>query len=331
MNSSPVRQTVDFNADGVQHGHLKVPYSGDESAWGAVMIPITVAKNGDGPTVLLTGANHGDEYEGPIALWSLSNTLESKHISGRVIIIPAMNYPAFKGGKRTSVIDRGNLNRAFPGRPDGSVTEVIADYFSRVLLPMSDYVVDIHSGGKTLEFLPFAASHILEDKEQQSRCMNAMLAFNAPYSMVLLELDSAKMYDTAAEEMGKTFISTELGGGGSATAKTVSIAKRGVLNMLKHADILVGEPELLPSISLATPDYRSFVTSEHSGLLEMCVDLGSELTAGDVIALIHDIERTGSAPVKYKATINGVLAGRHYPALIQPGDNLAVIAIRSGP
>ena len=124
---------------------------------------------------------------------------------------------------------------------------------------MSDYVVDIHSGGKTLEFLPFAASHVLEDKEQQSRCMNAMLAFNAPYSMVLLELDAAKMYDTAAEAMGKTFISTELGGGGSASAKTVSIAKRGVLNMLKHADILAGEPELLPSISLATPDYLSLI------------------------------------------------------------------------
>ena len=294
MNLSPVRKTVDFDADGVQHGHLKVPYSGDESAWGAVMIPITVAKNGDGPTVLLTGANHGDEYEGPIALWSLSNTLESKHISGRVIIIPAMNYPAFKGGKRTSVIDRGNLNRAFPGRSDGSVTEVIADYFSRILLPMSDYVVDIHSGGKTLEFLPFAASHILEDKEQQSRCMNAMLAFNAPYSMVLLELDAAKMYDTAAEKMGKVFVGTELGGGGSASATTVAITKRGILNILKHAGILNGEPECAPSISLVTPDHRSFVTSEHSGLLEFCVDLGAEVKNGEVIALVHDIERTGT-------------------------------------
>ena len=328
MSQSPVRATVDFDAEGVQHGYLKVPYSGDDSAWGAVMIPVTVVKNDVGPTVIFTGANHGDEYEGPIALWWLSNELKSKDIRGRVIIVPAMNYPAFKAGKRTSSIDGGNMNRAFPGRPDGTITEIIADYFNRVLLPMSDYGADMHSGGKTLDFVPFACAHVLEDKHQQARCIAAMEAFNAPYSLMLLELDSAKMYDTAAEKMGKVFIGTELGGGGSASATTVAIAKRGILNLLKHAGILSGEPERGPSISLVTPDHRSFVTSEHSGLLEMCVDLGSDVKNGEVIALVHDIERTGTQPVEYKATIDGVLAGRHYPSLTQPGDNLAVIAIR---
>ena len=328
MSQSPVLATVDFDAEGVQHGYLKVPYSGDDSGWGAVMIPLTVVKNDVGPTVILTGANHGDEYEGPIALWWLSNELKSKDIRGRVIIVPAMNYPAFKAGKRTSSIDGGNMNRAFPGRPDGTITEIIADYFNRVLLPMADYVVDIHSGGKTLDFVPFACAHVLEDKHQQAQCIAAMEAFNAPYSLMLLELDSAKMYDTAAEKMGKVFIGTELGGGGSASATTVAIAKRGILNLLKHAGILSGQPERGPSISLVTPDHRSFVTSEHSGLLEMCVDLGSDVKNGEVIALVHDIERTGTQPVEYKATIDGVLAGRHYPSLTQPGDNLAVIAIR---
>ena len=329
MSQSPVLATVDFDAEGVQHGYLKVPYSGDDSGWGAVMIPLTVVKNDGGPTVIFTGANHGDEYEGPIALWWLSNELKSKDIRGRVIIVPAMNYPAFKAGKRTSSIDGGNMNRAFPGRPDGTITEIIADYFNRVLLPMADYVVDLHSGGKTLDFVPFACAHVLEDKHQQARCIAAMEAFNAPYSLMLLELDSAKMYDTAAEKMGKVFIGTELGGGGSASATTVAIAKRGILNLLKHAGILSGEPERGPSISLVTPDHRSFVTSEHSGLLEMCVDLGSDVKNGEVIALVHDIERTGTQPVEYKATIDGVLAGRHYPSLTQPGDNLAVIAIKS--
>ena len=328
MSQSPVLSTVDFDAEGVQHGYLKVPYSGDDSGWGAVMIPLTVVKNDVGPTVIFTGANHGDEYEGPIALWWLSNELKSKDIRGRVIIVPAMNYPAFKAGKRTSSIDGGNMNRAFPGRPDGTITEIIADYFNRVLLPMADYVVDLHSGGKTLDFVPFACAHVLEDKHQQARCIAAMEAFNAPYSLMLLELDSAKMYDTAAEKMGKVFIGTELGGGGSASATTVAIAKRGISNLLKHAGILSGEPERGPSISLVTPDHRSFVTSEHSGLLEMCVDLGSDVKNGEVIALVHDIERTGTQPVEYKATIDGVLAGRHYPSLTQPGDNLAVIAIR---
>src|SRR5439155_7033394 len=137
-----------------------------------------------------TGANHGDEYEGPVALMDLAAALDPALICGRIMIVPVMNYPAFRNATRTSPIDKGNLNRAFPGRPDGTVTEKIADYFQRHLLPMADYVLDIHSGGKTLQFLPFAAAHRLPDREQEARCIAAMRAFAAPYSIMLLEIDS---------------------------------------------------------------------------------------------------------------------------------------------
>ena len=63
MKKNPISSKVDFEKDGVQHGYLKLPHSHDASAWGSIVIPITVAKNGKGPTILLTGANHGDEYE----------------------------------------------------------------------------------------------------------------------------------------------------------------------------------------------------------------------------------------------------------------------------
>ena len=68
----------------------------------------------------------------------------------------------------------------FPGRPDGTVTEKIADYFQRVLLPMADVVLDFHSGGKTLDFLPFCAAHILPDKRQEARAFDLVRAFGAP-------------------------------------------------------------------------------------------------------------------------------------------------------
>ena len=127
VRPSPVSATVDFGLDGVQHGFLRLPYSRDDAAWGSVMIPVTVVKNGEGPTALLTGANHGDEYEGPIALFELARSVRPEDVTGRVIIVPAMNQPAFAAGTRTSPIDKGNMNRAFPGRPNGTVTEKIAD------------------------------------------------------------------------------------------------------------------------------------------------------------------------------------------------------------
>ncbi len=327
MRDNPITANVDYEKNGVQHGHLKLPHSHDGSAWGSLMIPLTIVKRGDGPTVLLTGANHGDEYEGPIALFDLANRLTADQVSGRVIIIPAMNYPAFQAAKRTSPIDGVNMNRAFPGRPDGTVSEKIADYFQRTLLPMADFVVDIHAGGKTLGFVPLAAAHALDDKEQQARCEAAAEAFNAPYSILFLEIDSVGMYDTAAEAMGKVFVSTELGGGGSATAETAAIAKRGVENILKHAGILGGDIEQRPSIRLEMPDQRCFTTSESIGLLEFCVDLGEAVQAGDVIARVHGIERTGTKPREYQARLSGILVGRHFPGLIAMGDTLAVIAV----
>ena len=90
LRPSPISATVDFDADGVQHGFLKLPISTDESAWGAVMIPVTVVKNGEGPTALLTGGNHGDEYEGITSLLKLSSTLKAEDVTGRVIIVPCM-------------------------------------------------------------------------------------------------------------------------------------------------------------------------------------------------------------------------------------------------
>jgi len=327
MRPSSITATVDFECNGVQHGFLKLPHSHDFSAWGSIMIPVTVVKNGEGPTALLSGANHGDEYEGPIALFELANKLTPEEVSGRVIIVPAMNYPAFRAGKRTSPIDSGNLNRLFPGKPDGTVTEKIADYFHRFLLPLSDFVLDLHSGGRTLTFLPFAATSRSTDEALQARGIAAMRAFNAPYSTLLMEIGGAGMYDESAEAMGKVFVTTELGGGGSASAATAAIAKRGVRNFLKHAGILDGEPELSATVELDIPDDTCFVTAETSGLLEICVDLGETVRSGDLVARVHDPERTGSAPVDYLATMDGLLVGRHFPGLVQIGDPIVMLAV----
>ncbi len=326
--SNPISATIDFERDGVQHGFLKIPYSRNDSAWGSVMLPITQAKNGEGPSAILTGANHGDEYEGPIALQHLANSIDVDKIRGRVIIMPMTNYPAFLGATRVSPIDDLNMNRIFPGQADGSITRLIADYFSRVLLPMCEFVLDIHSGGKTLEFLPFAAYHELEDKKQQAACEAATLAFGAPWYLSLVEIDAGGMYDTQAEAMGKVFVSTELGGGGTSTARTAGIGKRGVHNFLVHAGILDAAPLEAPepSIKLDMQQRNAYVFSEHNGLLEPCVSLGDAVQSGDLLARVYSTERTGAAPVEYRAASDGIVLGRHFPSLIKIGDFMNVIA-----
>lgn len=325
---NPISATIDFDRDGVQHGFLRIPYSRNDSAWGSIMVPITQAKNGDGPGAILTGANHGDEYEGPIALHDLANRLDAGLIRGRVIVVPMMNYPAFLAGTRVSPIDQLNMNRIFPGQVPGTVTQLIADYFTTTLLPMCDFVLDLHSGGKTLEFLPFAAYHELPNPAQQNACEAATLAFAAPWYLSLIEIDAMGMYDTQAETMGKVFVSTELGGGGSSTPETVAIGKRGVHNFLVHAGILAAEPLAPPQppVKLDMQQDGAYVFSEHNGLLEPCVGLGDRVKSGDLIARIHATERTGTAAVEYRAASDGIVMGRHFPSLIKIGDFMNVIA-----
>ena len=330
LHPSPITPTVDFDADGVQHGFLRLPFSRDDSAWGSVMIPIAVIKNGIGATALLTGGNHGDEYEGPLALYEMARTLKPEQVSGTVIIVPAMNYPAFRAATRTSPIDKGNLNRMFPGRPDGTVTEKIADYFQRYLLPRADIVLDFHSGGRTLDFLPFCAAHILPDKTQEGRAFAAVEAFAAPHSVRMLEIDAMGMYDTAAEEMGKVFVTTELGGGGTARAETVRIAKRGVRNVLIHAGIVEGEVDLKPTRWLDMPSEDCFAFAEEDGMIETMVDLGEPVNEGEVVARVHPIGRTGLAPREIKARMSGLLVARHFPGMVKAGDCVSVLGVTDG-
>ncbi|MBF0278964.1 MAG: N-alpha-acetyl diaminobutyric acid deacetylase DoeB [SAR324 cluster bacterium] len=328
MSTNPISATIDFEKDGIHHGFLKVPYSSNESAWGSIMIPLTVLKNGEGPSALITGANHGDEYEGPIAIFDFAQSAKLSEIRGRVILIPAMNFPAFQAGNRVSPIDSLNMNRVFPGEPRGTVTQIIANYFSQTLLPMSDWVLDIHSGGKTLEFVPFAACHRLPKKELEIRCEEGMKAFGAPYQLKLLEIDANGMYDTQAESMERVFVTTELGGRGTTTPHTVEIAKRGLKNFLIHANILTGEltPSPTPPVVLDMPDDRSFLFSEHVGILEPFAALGEIVNKGDLLVRIYSMERTGIPPYEYHAPRDGMVISRHAPSVVRMGDCLNVIA-----
>ena len=154
-----------------------------------------------------------------------------------------------------------------------------------------------------------------------------MRAFNAPYTLMLREIDAVGMYDTAVESQGKVFVTTELGGGGSATARSARIARRGLRNVLIHAGILAGEVENGPSLFLDMPADDCYHLAPEAGLFEPLVDLGESVQAGDALAHIWPADRTGVAPALIRARRSGVLAARHFPGLIQTGDCLAVVAV----
>jgi N-alpha-acetyl-L-2,4-diaminobutyrate deacetylase len=324
---SKITPTIDFTRQGSQSGYLNIPHSSDTSAWGAIRMPIACISNGEGPTILFTGANHGDEFEGPVSLVKLARELDPAMIRGRVIIIPFLNYPAFLNASRCSPLDGANMNRVFPGHRDGTITQMIADYVTREILPLVDCVCDIHSGGKTLRFIPFIGIHYLDDEELMERSRAAMAAFGAPISLESVEVDSEGMMDGVVENMGKVFMYTELGGGGTVSTETVGIAERGALNLLRHFGLIDEPVEPFPSRAMDMPDARSFVISDHAGLFEPVADLGDVVEEGDLVCRIHAIDRLDEEPAEYYAGRSGTVIGRNHKGLVAHGDFLAGIAI----
>ena len=319
--------TIPLDAPGTHHGHLRLPHSRDDSAWGHVMIPICVIGGGDGPTVLLTAGTHGDEYEGPLALHALAATLEARAVAGRIVIVPQLNTPAVHAATRTSPVDGGNLNRVFPGDPRGTVTQRIAHLVAATLIPMADTVIDLHSGGKTLEFLPMACSHVLPDPAHDAACAAAARAFAAPYTLRMLEIDDTGMLDGAAERAGKTFVTTELGGAGTAHPATVRIARDGVRRVLHHLGVLDAAPPPAPGRLLDMPDASCFAIAEAAGMVEYLEEPGARVAAGQPLARVWPLARTGLPASDIAAGRDGLLVARHVPGLIKPGDCAAVVAV----
>src|ERR1700722_11254414 len=176
-----IRSEIDLDSSGKQTGYLRLPHSVHRSAYGWIPIPIASIRNGDGPVVLLMGGNHGDEYEGQVLVSSLIREIEPQSVRGQLIFLPMANFPAAAAGLRTSPLDGGNLNRSFPGDPQGAPTAAIADYIEHTLLPRAQYLIDLHSGGSSL--LYHGANMLAiepRDPKEDERLKALLTAFGLP-------------------------------------------------------------------------------------------------------------------------------------------------------
>ena len=318
---------VDFHADGKQIGFIRLFHSVHSSAYGFIPIPIVVIRNGDGPTALFVSGNHGDEYEGQVALAKLAKSLDPATVKGRIIILPMANFPAAMVGRRTSPIDEGNLNRTFPGNPDGTVTQQIAYFIEHVLIPMADVVCDLHSGGSSLSYVPCALIKRSPDANRHASQLALLTAFGSPLAYLAgggngTGADSTLM--GAAERAGKLALGTELGGAGQVTTSALRIVERGLFNVLVHMGILAperglaGEPTRL--LEVGGPDY--FVYAPENGVFEPAADLGEIVSKGQLAGRIHFPETPGAPAVEFSFARAGFVLCKRVPARTMRGDCL---------
>jgi len=292
-----IRTDIDLDRPGKQQGFLRVPYSHNLGGWANVMIPMTLVAHGAGPTVLVLGGNHGDEYQGQVALMKLARSISQEQVQGRLILIPSLNFPAALASTRLSPIDGMNLNRAFPGDSEGSVTSQIAHYLTHELFPISDAVIDIHSGGRSMEFVPCSHMHVVSDRVQRQAMLEAMLAWNTDFCFLYTDIAGSGLLPVEAESQGKTVVTTELGGGEAIPARVHRIAHDGLVNVLKHLGVLQGTVQtraslgLEPTILTQALEAKNYLLAPESGIFEICVELGSKVSVDEPLARFHFLER----------------------------------------
>jgi predicted deacylase len=321
--------TVDFEKPGKQIGALMIPHSPHDDAWGATQIPLAVVANGTGPTVVIEGGNHGDEYEGPITICELIRDLDPATIQGRLILMPATNIHAVVEGRRTSPVDGLNFNRVFPGDPRGTITQQIAAYVTDHVFPRADAFLDLHSGGSSLDLLPSALVEPTDDADLHRRNVAAVQAFDAPMTIVVGNLGEPRTATAAACRAGLVTVGTEMAGGGTVSLDAIETCRRGVRNVLAHLGVLppsAASPKRGNGRIFDLPGAEAFVYATADGIFEPFHANGAAVKAGEPAGHIHFPWDPARPPEILRYQVDGILYGRRQPARVKRGNCCLVVA-----
>lgn len=327
---TPVER-IDWETPGTRR--YSVPFTMD-GTWGRVRVPLYVAcAEQPGTTIVAIGGTHGDEYEGPVALKNLIQTFDaSTLVAGRLIVIPVLNVPAFQAAQRFSSLDGINMNRAFPGDANGSISSRIARFMTDQVLSRADIVIDIHSGGQPMEIARTMSFHAVDDPALRAKFKETAFLFGTPFTMIYTSGMGTGLLTEEAEKMGKITIGSELGFGASTDLDGVRWAHQGLLNVMR-ANGLLDEPIVdltLPGLDrqrlISATDIDRWITSPIRGISEPLVPLGAFVKAGTPVTRIHDFERWDEPGLDIVADGDGIVMQRKFRAATEPGEVVMVIA-----
>lgn len=314
---------LELDRQGRHFGRLTVAHSHDASAYGQVVVPLVALVGGAGPTVLLSGGVHGDEGEGPLALLRLGHRLDPASLQGRVILAPAMNPLALAAGRRTSPEDSGNLARLFPGDARGSVTARLAAAIDARLVALADAVLDLHAGGRTLDYAPTALVRVPGDAALAGRVRDLALGLGLPRAVFMQAPDSAGTLVAAALARGVPALASEIGGGGGVSAASVALAEAAARAFLGMLGILPGHPTLPPARALVQ---AGVLRAPGPGLFRPGFMLGEVVAAGAAAGLLYDPARPERAGEPLAFPVGGEVIARGLGTMLAAGDALAVLA-----
>ncbi|OGD25003.1 MAG: hypothetical protein A2Y56_08695 [Candidatus Aminicenantes bacterium RBG_13_63_10] len=286
-------------------GFLSVPERGDPGA----VIPLTVMHGlKPGPVLALVAGVHGYEYPPILALYRLKEMIDPRELAGTVIMVHVANVPAFL--KRIiyyNPFDWKNLNRVFPGDPEGSFSQRLAHVLTRDIVNRCDALVDMHCGDGNEALLPYSYWMISGREDLDGRTKDMVLAFGLKHIIIDITrtrdpLDSKYLGNTAVLR-GKPAITTESGLLGGTEEKYIALNVRGVLSVMRHLRMLEGSPE--PAEDPVWIDHYEVLTSPATGLFQPLAEMGHWVKKGQRLGIVSDLLGRSATPVA--APFDGIL------------------------
>ena len=270
--------------------------------------PVLVVNGANaGPTLCLTGAIHGDELNGIEIIRRTMYDLEPEKLSGRVVGVPIVNLPGFQQGSRY-LPDRRDLNRHFPGSPDGSLADRIAYSLFENIIRRCDMLVDIHTGSLKRTNLP-------QLRADMNNPDVATLTQGFDRMAVVHSSGSSGMLRTAAVEAGVTSVTMEAGESHRIQEHQIEAGVNSLTSLMERQGMISrmfvwGDPE---------PVYydSDWIRAQHGGILFSDVELGARVTEGEILGYVADPITNAQYPIR--ASSNGRVIGMAVDQVVMAG------------
>jgi uncharacterized protein len=272
-------------------------------------IPITVINGKNkGKVLTLAAGVHGFEYPPILALYRIKDMIDPDELSGTLILVYIANLPGFQ--KRIiyyNPYDWKNLNRVFPGNPNGTQAERIASVLIEEIVKKCDCLIDLHCGDGNEALIPYTYWMISDDENLNKITKQMALAFGIKHIIIddsrIKDLKQSKYLGNTGILLSKPAITTESGYLGNIDEESIIRNVKGILNVMKLFKMIPGEPEI-PESAVWIDKYE-VVYSEYNGLFYPLTEMGYYVKEGEPIGYITDY--FGKKLKTYTAPFTGIL------------------------
>ncbi|MEP2280943.1 M14 family metallopeptidase [Maribacter sp.] len=273
-------------------------------------IPVVILKGKKaGPVFTIVAGVHGYEYPPIIAVQELIQEFDTHKLSGTLVILPMANPGSFYG--RSPFLnpkDDVNLNRTFPGKKAGSVTERIADFITKNVISKTAIFLDIHGGDASEDLSPFACYYNNTDNPKETSMAKKLaevsgFPYVVSYPYTLQKTKPAKYAFKQAVQDGKIALSLESGKLGRVDKDAVALIKTGVYNMLSEMKMYDVKKTQTSSFEYITQ--QAYIKSDYQGIFKSTLTAGDYVTKDQVVGYITDI--FGNQVTELKAPNTGIV------------------------